>query len=141
MTPNPTARWALLDDLEFLQMVGYTHLPEAILRRKIDWHEVVVVALDNELIGYLLLDHLWSVVPFIATIWVLEEYRQQGAGTALLNFVETEARVQGQNILYSSSQLDEPLPQVWHRHMGFEECGILNGHNEGIGEVFFRKLL
>jgi len=36
--------------------------------------------------------------------------------------------------------VDEPEPQAWHRHMGFVECGIINGINEnGIGEVFFRK--
>jgi hypothetical protein len=28
---------------------------------------------------------------------------------------------------------------MWHRKMGFAECGIINGINEaGIGEVFFR---
>ena len=44
--------------------------------------------------------------------------------------------------LYSSSQVDEPPPQAWHRHMGFQECGIIAGINEGgVGEVFFRKAL
>jgi hypothetical protein len=43
--------------------------------------------------------------------------------------------------LYSSATGDEVPPQAWHRHMGFEECGILVGHNEGVGEIFFRKSL
>lgn len=44
--------------------------------------------------------------------------------------------------LYSSSQVDEGEPQAWHRHMGFVECGILAGVNEGgVGEVFYQKAL
>jgi GNAT superfamily N-acetyltransferase len=141
MTPEATARWATMTDLEFLRTTGHMHLPEAILRRKIDWQEVAIATLDDALVGYLYLDYLWSSVPFIAVIWVLEAHRRQGAGQALLGLVETQARAQGQSLLYSSSQLDEAPPQAWHRHMGFEECGILAGHNDGVGEVFFRKRL
>lgn len=43
--------------------------------------------------------------------------------------------------LYSSSQANEAEPQQWHRHMGFAECGIINGINDGIGEVLFVKPL
>ncbi len=44
--------------------------------------------------------------------------------------------------LYSSSQADEPLPQAWHRRMGFAECGLIAGINPGgVGEIFFRKPL
>lgn len=130
MAPNLTARWAAISDLEFLWTTGHVYLSESILRRKIEWHEVVVATLDDSLVGYLYLDYLWSMVPFIATIWVLEAHRHQGAGRALLQFVETEARAQGQSVLYSSSQLDEASPQAWHRHMGFEEYGMLAGHND-----------
>lgn len=45
-------------------------------------------------------------------------------------------------MLLSSSQADEFEPQTWHRHMGFVECGRLEGINEGgVDEVFFRKQL
>ncbi|MFU8827154.1 MAG: hypothetical protein ACNA70_06650 [Brevefilum sp.] len=31
---------------------------------------------------------------------------------------------------------------AWHRHMGFAECGVINGLNQGgVGEVIFRKSL
>ena len=62
-------------------------------------------------------------------------------GWGLLALLEDELRAKGQSFYYSSSQLDEPEPQAWHRKMGFEECGILTGHNDGIGEVVFRKRL
>jgi hypothetical protein len=51
-------------------------------------------------------------------------------------------RSAGHSAFLSSSQVDEPNPQAWHRHMGFVECGILAGLNEGgVGELFFRKEL
>lgn len=141
MMHNLTTGWVTITDLEFLRTTGHVHLSESILRRKIEWHEVAVAAIDDSLVGFLYLDYLWSTIPFIATIWVLEAHRQHGAGRALLQFVEMDARAQGQNMLYSSSQLDEAPPHAWHRHMGFEECGMLAGHNDDVGEVFLRKRL
>jgi GNAT superfamily N-acetyltransferase len=138
---TPIARWAMNTDLEFLQTAPDACLTEPILRRKIEWHEVILATLDDVTVGHLYLDHLWCSYPFIAAIRVLETHRNQGAGRAMLQFVEAHARAEGQTLLYSSSQLDEAEPQAWHRHMGFEECGIWAGHNNGVGEVFFRKLL
>jgi L-amino acid N-acyltransferase YncA len=58
----------------------------------------------------------------------------------LLRFVEQDLRAGGYRALYSSSQADEAAPQAWHRKSGFQECGIIEGINEGgIGEIFFRK--
>lgn len=138
---KPIARWAIDSDLEFLQTAPHACLTAPVLRRKIEWHEAIVATVDGVMKGYLYLDHLWSSYPFIATIWVHESHRNHGVGRVMLQFVEAQARADGQNILYSSSQLDEPEPQAWHRHMGFEECGIWAGHNHGVGEVFFRKPL
>lgn len=65
-----------------------------------------------------------------------------GAGRGLLSFLEAHLRAGGHAALYSSSQVNEAEPQAWHRHMGFAECGVIAGINEGeIGEIFFRKRL
>ncbi len=141
MNTTATVRWATSADLDFLLTTGAVHLPVTMLTRKITWQEVAIAEQADKRVGYLQLDYLWSIVPFIAAIWVREPYRKHGAGRALLAFIEDYARAQGHSLLYSSSQLDEPPPQAWHRHMGFEECGILAGYNDGIGEVFFRKRL
>ena len=133
-------RLATRADLDFVSADGY--ISKETVARKIDWGEVVIAEIDGQRAGYLRLEYLWSIVPFIALIWVIPEQRRQGIGQAMLAFASDVLRQKGHDTLYSSSQADEPAPQAWHRHMGFEECGLIAGINEGgIGEVFFRKQL
>jgi GNAT superfamily N-acetyltransferase len=101
---------------------------------------VLVAELDGTPVGYLRIELLWSLQPYVALIRVLEGYRRRGVGRALLSHLEQSLKDAGQSQLFSSCQVDEPEPQAWHRHMGFSECGIISGLNEGgVGEVFFRK--
>ena len=137
MIEGISVRFATLADLDFLQQ--RSHVPAQIVRRKVEWQEIVVAEWEGSLIGSLHLEYLWSSVPYIALIYVRTEYQRQGVGRALLRFVETFLSEQGYSALYSSSQVDEREAQAWHRHVGFEECGIIAGINKGVGEVFFRK--
>lgn len=139
MIEDITIRLASPADLDFLQQ--RSHVTAEIVRRKVEWREIVVGEWKGSLIGSLHLEYLWSSVPYIALVQVLPEHRRQGVGRALLRFVETFLRGQGHSALYSSSQVDEPEAQAWHRHAGFEECGLIAGINKGVGEVFFRKKL
>ena len=127
-------------DLNFVQQDG--PLPAETVRRKIECREVFVAETGGSLVGYVRLEYLWSAVPYIALIRVLPEHRRRGVGKALLAYTEAFLRGQAHKALYSSSQADEAEPQAWHRHVGFEECGLIAGINEGgVGEIFFRKLL
>ena len=133
-------RLAIFDDLDFVSQDGYTSRKNIL--RKVEHEEVFIVERDGTPIGYLRLEFLWSTEPYIGLIRVLEPHRNKGAGSALLNHLEATLRDSGHSVLYSSSQANEPPPQSWHRHMGFQECGIINGINEGgVGEIFFQKSL
>ncbi len=132
-------RFAELPDLEFLQR--NCDISAEIIQRKMDYNEILVAELNGHLVGFLQLEYLWSLIPYIALIRVLAEYRRQGVGQSLLEFAEDFLREQNHATLYSSSQTDEPEPQAWHRRVGFEECGIIAGINQGIGEIFFCKKL
>jgi GNAT superfamily N-acetyltransferase len=134
-----SVRFATPADLDFLQQ--RSHASAKILKRKVEWQEIVVAEWKGNPIGSLQFEYLWSLVPYIALIYVLPEYQRQGVGRALLHFVETVLREQGHRVLYSSSQVDESDPQAWHRQVGFEECGIIAGINKGVSELFFRKML
>jgi ribosomal protein S18 acetylase RimI-like enzyme len=134
-------RFAVPEDLAWCATRDH-HIPPEIIVRKIKLSEILVAEMEGESVGYLRLEYLWSVVPYIALIGVVEQHRRQGVGRAMLDFLEAHLRAVGHSVLMSSSQVNEPEPQAWHRHMGFEECGILTGINAGgVGEVFFRKAL
>ena len=141
-------RFARLDDLDFAYQDGY--IPTRVLKRKIEAQtalnpdrieDIVIAERNGKRVGYVRLEYLWSIVPYIALIQVSPEYRRCGVGKALLRFIETFLHDAGHETLYSSSQADEPEPQAWHRHVGFEECGFITSINGGVGEVFFRKNL
>ena len=123
-------------------MVEDSYVTEMIIRNKIVNDEIIVVELDGQLIGYIRLEYLWSMIPYIGVIFVIDAYRNAGVGRKMLRFLEEHLRIHGHDALMSSSQANEPEPQAWHRSVGFEECGIISGLNEGgIGEIFFRKRL
>lgn len=127
-------------DLPFVAQDGY--LPQSTVLRKIESGEVLVAELDGRSVGYLRIEYLWSKLPYIALIRVMPEYRRMGVGMALLRLLEEKLRDAGHDLLLSSSEAGEPEPQAWHRHMGFEDCGRLEGINAGgVDEVFFRKAL
>ncbi len=141
MSENKThVRLAMHGDLKFV--IKKEYLSEEVLLRKIDQGEIFVLVVENQPVGHLRLEFLWSTIPYIALIRIDEKYRKKGYSRLILQFLEGHLHEKGYGVLYSSSQVNEPEPQSWHRHMGFTECGILNGINEGgIGEVFFKKTL
>ena len=135
-------RFAEPEDLAFCIKSDFSHVNEAILKRRIEEKAVIIAEVDEKSVGYLRIEYLWLKIPYIGLIIVEEEYRRRGIGTAMIQFLEKYLVGEGHRILYSSSQTNEPEPQAWHRRVGFEECGYIAGINEGgIGEVFFRKPL
>jgi len=118
------------------------YLPDAAFAPKIAAQELILAELAEETIGYLRLEYIWGKIPYIGLIWLKPAHRGRGIGTAVLRFLENYLRERGCRFLLSSSQVNEPEPQAWHRAVGFRECGIIAGINDGgIGEVFFRKEL
>lgn len=135
---DPHVRFATLDDLDWCaQNVERLDDPER-CRRSIENDEIVLVELEEVVVGYLRWEFLWLAQPILDDISVAEEQRGQGVGRALLAFLAAHLRSQSYDSLVSSSGTNRPLAQQWHRAMGFYECGILTGFRDGIGELFFR---
>ena len=134
-------RFAGPEDLEWC-VVEDGQVTEQVIRHKIANDEIIVAEIDGQLIGYIRLEFLWSIKPYIGLVFIEEGYRREGIGRKMLRFLEDHLKKYGYEELYSSSDVSEPEPQAWHRANGFVECGIINGINEGdIGEIFFRKTL
>ncbi len=93
--------------------------------RKVERKEYIIAKIDDEFVGYLRFTLFWSQIPYIDMIIVEKEHQRKGIGKAMLQFLEDYAIKNGQKIIMSSSQQDEPEPQAWHRRMGFKEAGII----------------
>jgi len=133
-------RTACPEDLDYINR--HHCLTRKEILRKIENDEIFLLIVDGVSAGQLRIMFLWSQVPIIELIYIDRTFRKRGYSRALLGTVEAHLRGRGYDVLYSSSQMDEPEPQAWHRHMGFEVCGVIDGLNEGgIGEVFFRRAL
>jgi len=140
MVEQIEVRFANQADLDACIALDHPAVPAEVIRRKVEEREIIVAEKTGQLLGYLRLEYLWSVVPYVALVWVVADQRHRGIGRAMLRYLENVLREQGHRALYSSSQANEPEPQAWHRRVGFQECGFIAGTNEGgIGEIFFRK--
>ena len=120
------------------------HLDEAALLSKIRAREILVADVDGVPAGLLRFDLMWSAVPFIAQLRVLETYRRRGVGRALLRPVEERARARGSLAVLSSVALgtDRTAALGWHEAMGFGRFGDVEGMFPGEQtEVFFVKIL
>lgn len=134
-------RFATDGDLRFCKRFD-SETPTPTLKAKIRANEAILAFKGREAIGYLRLEYLWSRFPYIGLVVVREGSRGKGTGEKMLRFLEGYLRENGSKKLFSSSQADAPRAQQWHRKMGFVECGIIVGINEGgVGEVFFQKSL
>jgi N-acetylglutamate synthase-like GNAT family acetyltransferase len=134
-------RFATLDDFDWCK-IRDSQLTGDIVERKIRPNEFILAELEKKPIGCLRFEFLWSKFPFISQIWVEPDHRGQGTGKAMLRFIEDFLRQRKYKVLLSSSLVDKPESQAWHRAAGFRECGMLAGINENdIGEVFFSKTI
>ena len=144
MIDEIAVRFAEIDDLDFCQKMEFDLLLPSVTKEKLEYligeREIVIAEINNNPVGYLRIEYLWHKIPYIGLILVDEGHRKIGVGKSLLAFIERHLKSSGHATLYSSSTQNEPEPQQWHQHVGFEKCGIIDGINEGnIGEVFFRK--
>jgi ribosomal protein S18 acetylase RimI-like enzyme len=136
-----TVRYAGLEDIAALRELDRWP-KEAAWQHKIRAEEVIVATRAEMLVGLIRFEVLWTTVPFMSLILVCPECRGQGVSRLLLGFLESELKRRGYMALLSSSQTNEPEPQAWHRHMGFQENGLIEHiADEGVGELVFRKLL
>ncbi len=136
---RPRVRLAEDGDLAWL---AAHDLDERVLRLKLDAQELMVAEVGGELAGLIRLDHLWSSIPFVAQARVVEAARRRGVGRALVDATAEHERRRGATVLLSSTDADHTDSHVWHRAVGFEECGYIAGLNPGgIGEILYRRIL
>jgi len=138
---SPIIRLAQNPDIPALQAID-PWPNEEMLQQKIQNKEVIVLELDNKIIGLIRYAVLWATVPFMGLIIINIEHHKKGYSRQLLDFLKEHLRNQSYVALLSSSQTDEPEPQAWHVYMGFTTNGIIeNIADDNIGEIVYRLML
>ena len=138
---NLKIRFADINDLESCIELDL-HKNIDTIKNKIAMKEVIVAENNNEVIGCLKIEYIWTHLPFISYIVIKNDFRASGIGKSMLTFLEEYLKNNGQDTLLSSTMTDAINPQKWHLKMGFVECGMLCGINDdGVGEIFFKKAL
>ncbi len=90
LTASIDVRPATPDDLAFVSRDGQLS-GERVGRMIADGH-VYLATSNAEPAGYARIEYLWSKLPYVALIWVLEQHRRHGVGRALLAAIERDAR-------------------------------------------------
>ena len=137
---NISVRFAEESDYEYLH---WQHpLKDEVLLHQIQSRHIMVAIVDGKHVGHIRYEFMWGHLPFLSLIMVKTRYQRQGIGKELLSFLEDVLKLHDHSYYISSSMENEPKPQAWHKHMGFQEIGLLSNINENrIGETFFRKVL
>lgn len=98
---------------------------------------------DGAPIGLLHYSVLWNSCPFLNLLFLSEEHRHKGCGTAALLQWEREMKAQGFQMLLLSTRVDERA-QNFDRKLGYVDCGgIVLDHTplEQPLELLMRKVI
>lgn len=138
---NPNIYFATSKDIDYL--ASNDHLSKDRVEEKIKRKEYIVAKQGNTYLGFLRFSLFWSEIPYIDVIGVEDEHQRKGIGKSMVKLLEAYALQNGQKVIMSSSQQDEPEPQKWHKKIGFEEAGIVNDFFpiQDVPEIIFIKRL
>ena len=86
-----------------------------------------IFAFDNsEFLGWLQYNYFIEKYPFINRLYVFEQYQNNGAGTKLIQFWESEMKSKGETRLMLSTESDNYGARRLYERLGFKCVGELN---------------
>jgi len=96
--------------------------------------EVYLALSDDEIVGFIILNMQGAFVGFIQTVCVSPEWRGEGIGSKLLDFVEGRILSETPNVFMCVSSFNRDAQRLYQR-LGYEVVGelkdyIVSGHSE-----------
>lgn len=131
-------RFASTDDLDALSELD-VHISETELLGVIERRRVIVASEGGRLLGWLRYGLFWDDLPFMNMLYIIENERGKGLGTALCGFWENEMKELGYSIALTSTQSDEH-GQFFYRKRGYKDCGSLILPGEVTEIIMYKKL-
>ena len=106
---------------------------------KLDQGEVLVARKGGQVLGWLRYGFFWDELPMMNMLFVVEELRGRGIGTALVTEWEKRLRAAGHTLVLTSTLASE-RGQFLYRKLGYVDCGALLLPGEPL-EIILRKAL
>lgn len=98
------------------------HVPRERIRKLVSDGFVLAAFSGDSFAGWLRYGLFWDGIPFMNMLFVLEEYRGNGIGTALVREWERLAAGNGHDIVMTSTQANE-TSQHFYRKLGYRDLG------------------
>jgi len=98
------------------------HIAASVLAHSIEQGWVYMALVDGMRVGWLRYNLFWDNTPFLNLLYVLEEHRAQGVGSALMRRWEADMRALHHPHVLTSTQANE-CAQHFYRKLGYEDVG------------------
>lgn len=94
---------------------------------------------DNTFLGWLQYSYFIEKYPFVNRLYIFEQYQNNGAGTALMNFWENEMKSKGEKVLMLSTESDNIAQNLYYR-LGYKCIGELDLQRETKELMMLKKI-
>lgn len=135
---NIIIRPACPDDLEFLAEAD-RHVPREKMEKLVSDGFVLTAMCGESFAGWLRYGFFWDEIPFMNMLFVLEEYRGNGVGTALVREWERLAAEKGHSTVMTSTQANE-TSQHFYRKLGYRDMGGFTPFGEEYEIIMGKRL-
>ena len=133
-------RNAIENDIDQVIAIDYIASTEETRRQQIrDWikkNYVIIALIDEQIVGYAVLEYTFFSCGFISMLIVQEEHRRYGIATALVKRLEEACNTE--KLFTSTNESNVPM-QAFLASMSYEPSGIVHNLDEGDPELFYFK--
>jgi len=133
-------RNAIENDIDQVIAIDYIASTEETRRQQIrDWikkNYVIIALIDEQIVGYAVLEYTFFSCGFISMLIVQEEHRRYGIATALVKRLEEACNTE--KLFTSTNESNVPM-QAFLTSMSYEPSGIVHNLDEGDPELFYFK--
>lgn len=131
-------RCAGKSDLETLSTYD-KHIRETELESVISLGRVIVAENSGTIVGWLRWNLFWDNTPFMNMLFLIEEYRKNGYGKAIVSYWEKMMRKEGYKLVMTSS-LSNETAQHFYRKLNYVDSGALLLQGESLEIIFTKKI-
>lgn len=115
------------------------HMVESLIISKIKAHEIFIIRVEDQIVGWMRFNYFWDNTPFMNMIWIDEPYRGQGIGKQVVLYWEELMKENGFQMVMTST-LSNEAAQHFYRSLGYKDSGCLLLEDEPLELILTKKL-